>query len=93
MKNDAMRQTCKLCLRPTKFDFHVPDDIWSAIVPDKYRNRVLCLPCFDDFAADRKLPYAKQMVRTMWFAGDAGNLIMEITSARDLTSGSCGLYL
>jgi hypothetical protein len=65
----GQRQTCKACGRPDKFDFHVPDAIWQRVVPLRYRNRVLCLYCFDGFAAERGIEYAPHL-RTLWFAGD-----------------------
>ena len=63
------RQTCKACGRPDKFDFNISDEVWTAVVPEAYRNRVLCLYCFDDFAAARGIDYARAL-RDVWFAGD-----------------------
>jgi hypothetical protein len=33
MIDPRQRQTCKACGRPNKFDFHVPDKVWAAVVP------------------------------------------------------------
>jgi hypothetical protein len=63
------RQRCKACGRSDKFDFHVPDDLWSAVVPGDLVNRVVCLSCFDDFAAERGVEYARSL-RAVFFAGD-----------------------
>jgi hypothetical protein len=30
-KRGALRQTCKACHRPDKFDFNVPDDVWGRV--------------------------------------------------------------
>jgi len=62
-----LRQTCKACGRPDKFNFKVPDSQWEAIVPEEFRKRVLCLPCFDDFAVTAKLHYH---LDSLFFAGD-----------------------
>jgi len=53
-----MQQTCKACGAPDKFDFTVPDNVWSAVVPPSYRNVVVCLYCFDEFAVERGVDYA-----------------------------------
>lgn len=64
-----MRQTCKRCGREDKFDFWVPDDVWAAAVPHRFRERVLCLACFDDFAYENRIDYAAHLSR-LYFAGD-----------------------
>lgn len=70
--NDPQRQTCKVCLRPDKFDFHVPNEVWAAVIPPEFRNRVVCLACFDDFAYGAGVSYAP-MITTIFFAGDAAS--------------------
>lgn len=75
-----LRQTCKVCHRPDKFDFHVPDPIWQAVVPEPYRNRVVCLGCFDDFAAQRGVEYASH-IHTLYFAGDRATFEFAAVSA------------
>ncbi len=77
------RQTCKVCRRPDKFDFHVPDDIWEAVVPESFRNRVVCLYCFDDFAQTKGIKYARSLT-TLFFAGDQAVFRFEVTSAIDV---------
>lgn len=62
------QQTCKVCGRPDKFDFHVPDETWDAAVPPEFRNRVICLFCFDDLAEKAGVEYASTL-RTLYFAG------------------------
>lgn len=76
------RQTCKRCGRPDKFDFHVPDPIWVAIVPPELRNRVVCLYCFDDLASEYPGPLAAHL-RILYFAGDRFTLRFEAASAKD----------
>ena len=76
-----MRQTCKVCGRPDKFDFHVPDDVWQAVVPLEFRNRVVCLACFDDFAEARQVNYATCLAPSLWFAGDAATFEFRVSVA------------
>jgi hypothetical protein len=63
-----MQQTCKACGAPDKFDFTVSNDVWRAVVPSPYRNGVVCLYCFDEFAVERGVDYATA-VTELWFAG------------------------
>lgn len=64
-----MRQTCKVCGRPDKFDFGVSDDDWSQVVPLPYRHLVVCLACFDLFAMVAGHQYA---LTRLCFVGDQG---------------------
>lgn len=59
--------TCKACGHRSKLDFNVPDGIWE--VPEALRTRVICLACFDGFAAERGVNYAAPLV-DLYFAGD-----------------------
>ncbi|HKA31781.1 MAG TPA: hypothetical protein VKH64_01100 [Candidatus Binatia bacterium] len=65
----AQRQKCKVCGCPDKFDFHVPDTIWEKIVPPRYRNKVVCLGCFDKFAFEKQVDYSESL-EFLYFAGD-----------------------
>jgi len=51
-------QVCKVCGRPDMVYYHLPDELWAAIVPGRYRNRVVCLSCLDSFAVEKKIDYA-----------------------------------
>ncbi len=77
------RQTCKACWRCDKLDFHVTDETWNAVVPKRLRTRVVCLPCFDDFAREARIPYARE-VKILYFAGDRASLEFRPVSAVDL---------
>lgn len=55
------KQKCKVCGQADGFDFHVPDDIWEKIVPARFRNRVVCLRCFDRFARERGVDYTHSL--------------------------------
>ena len=75
-----MRQTCKVCLRPDKFNFHVPDEIWYQVVPEQYQNKVVCLACFDDFARAKAIDYARH-IDSVYFAGDCAAFSLRVVSA------------
>ncbi|MCL5265139.1 MAG: hypothetical protein M1343_08115 [Chloroflexi bacterium] len=69
MRIDPQRQTCKVCGHADKFNFHVPDHIWRAVVPYPYRQLVVCLSCFDEFARQRQVDYAP-FINELLFVGD-----------------------
>ena len=73
-------QTCKACGRRDKFDFHVPDEVWEAVVPLRLRNRVVCLACFDGFACRKGINYASHL-QALCFAGDRASFSFEVASA------------
>ena len=54
--NPWRRQTCKDCWRAGGLDFHVPDEVWQAVVPG--RTTVLCLDCFDRRAEAARVDYS-----------------------------------
>ena len=76
-----MRQLCGACGRPDKFVYRVPDEIWQRVVPSALRNRVVCLVCFDDFAAMRRVNYASRLTLSLRFEGDAATLDFQIRRA------------
>lgn len=71
-----MRQTCKACGRPDKFNWAVPDGTWAAVVPEDLRGLVLCLSCFDGLATDRGVPYGL-LLQDLVFVGDATTIFFE----------------
>jgi hypothetical protein len=72
---------CGACARPDKFVYHVPDDIWERVVPRTLKNRAVCLVCFDDFAAMRRVNYARYLSMPLQFAGDAATFEFEVRRA------------
>lgn len=78
-----MRQTCKVCGRPDKFDYSVPDTVWRAVVSVQYENRVVCLGCFDVFAKNRGVDYAGGL-RTLYFAGNGAVFGFRVVTADTL---------
>jgi hypothetical protein len=63
------RQHCSVCRCEEKFNFHVPDDTWKNVVPEEYRQRVVCLSCFDEFARRSNIDYS-DAIKELYFAGD-----------------------
>ena len=66
-------QACKACGRRDKTDFHVPDEVWERVVPERLRDRVVCLACFDGFAKERGVEYAPYL-SLLYFAGEQASL-------------------
>jgi len=75
------RQTCRACKSHDKFDFHVPDDVWKKIVPEHYRNRVVCLSCFDEFARAAHVDYSGSL-EVLYFAGNQATFKFQAVSAQ-----------
>ena len=75
------RQTCRVCNCKDKFNFHVPDEVWEKIVPSEFRNRVVCLSCFDEFARERKIDYSESL-DVLYFAGDQATFKFQTVSAQ-----------
>lgn len=77
------RQKCAVCGCQEKFNFHVPDAIWEKAVPRKYRNRVICLSCFDDFARENDVDYSDS-INDLLFAGEKAAVEFETKSSQDI---------
>lgn len=75
------RQKCSVCGCHEKFNFHVPDEIWEKVIPKKYRNRVICLSCFDNFAREKDVDYSES-ITDLIFAGDKAAVKFETKSAQ-----------
>lgn len=79
-KRGLQPQTCKVCGHRDKFNFSVPDKIWELIVPSEYQTRVVCLSCFDGFAAEKNIEYVDYL-RLLCFAGDKASFDLVVRSA------------
>ncbi len=78
-----MQQTCKMCGQPDKFDFHVPDELWQAIVPQNYQTLAVCLYCFDEEAAAKGIDFATAFTE-IWFAGRSVSMNLRVNRAVSL---------
>lgn len=75
----AQRSSCKACGSVTALDFQVSPEIWSAAVPEAWRDLVLCLDCFDALAAVRGVDYRQGMARyPLHFAGDRVTFVLRV---------------
>jgi len=83
-KKHPQQQTCKVCSQPDKFNFYVPDAIWNAVVPSLYRERVVCLYCFDEFARETNVEYASQL-STLVFAGNRASFEFQVVRGTSVT--------
>jgi len=76
-------QTCKSCGKRDAFDFHVSDETWTRVVPNRLRNKVVCLWCFDQLAKERGVSYAKE-ITTLFFNGDNAVFFFTPTKVVDM---------
>ena len=66
-----------MCGQPDKFDFHVSDETWLAVVPKEFQNLVVCLYCFDEEAAAKGITFAAD-IRDLCFAGRSASFEFSI---------------
>ena len=48
------RERCGVCHKISPVGFHVPNELWDAVVHPQFNNSILCLNCFISYA-DEKL--------------------------------------
>lgn len=68
-------QTCKRCNR-AEVDFLVPDSVWAQ-VSGQYKDKNLCLLCFDELAAEAGVWWS---ATKMTFVGKSGQAVLLGTS-------------
>jgi hypothetical protein len=61
----------------------VPDEIWNGVVPLEYRQRVVCLDCFDSFASEKQIDYSDS-IEVLYFAGDKATFKFQTVLAQDV---------
>lgn len=71
---------CKVCGSRDKFDFKVSDNLWTRIVPRKYRNQIVCLECFDELAFKKNIDYSDAIAK-LYFAGNQAVFEFETVAA------------
>ena len=57
----STREICKLCWQINVVGFHVPDDVWTAVVPECAQTRVVCLACFTRLADEKLIPWDRDI--------------------------------
>ncbi len=77
------RQRCRVCKCEDKFNFYVPDEVWREIVPPEYQNKVVCLPCFDEFARKQNVDYSR-WIEVLYFAGRQASFKFQTVSAQSV---------
>ena len=75
------RQRCSVCKCEDKFNFYVADDMWREIVPAEHKNKVVCLPCFDEFARNKRVDYSAS-IDALYFAGRQACFKFQTVSAQ-----------
>ncbi len=75
-----MEQSCKKCGVRDGLNFNVSDSTWEKVVPKRLRRRVLCLACFDSFAARRGVDYRRSL-RVLYFAGRQASFVFRVVSS------------
>jgi len=55
------RETCKACYHVNPIGFHVPDDVWLAVVPECLQGRVVCVQCFARLADEKLIPWDRDI--------------------------------
>lgn len=55
------REYCYRCHRYSPFHFHVPDHIWEKVVPERWRNDILCLDCFARMGDERLVEWSEDI--------------------------------
>lgn len=55
----ATRERCQVCHQIRGLGFHVPNEVWAAVVHPSLRDSILCLPCFADRADAKLIPWER----------------------------------
>lgn len=66
--SEYQRQSCKNCGVRCGLNFNVSDAVWERVVPKRLLCKVICLACFDRFAARKDVDYRRNL-RMLYFAG------------------------
>ena len=73
----ATRELCKCCYKFNPVGYNMPDEIWNKVVPEEFRNKVLCLTCFDYFATENGVDWTKH-IEEVYFVSGAMHIKYEI---------------
>ena len=60
-QSSCSREICKLCYHVNAVGFSVPDDVWLAIVPPEFENRVVCLTCFARLGDEKGIEWDREI--------------------------------
>lgn len=56
----SFREICCCCNRPSPVGFWVPDEIWNASVPLRFKA-ILCIACFARFADEAGIEWDREI--------------------------------
>lgn len=73
--SNGLASRCLQCGARPEFDFQIDDDAWQAIVPERMRAGVVCLPCLDTMAREIGID-VNQHMREVQFAGCQSTLVL-----------------
>lgn len=74
--SDGLTLPCESCGMVPALDYTVSDEIWQAVVPDESRRSVVCLPCFDQMAADKGIDISEALERVQ-FVGIGKTVVLK----------------
>lgn len=80
-KRQVVPQSCKVCYKADGFDYAINNPTWKAVLPEEYHNSVVCLTCFDTFAAKKQIEYHPMV---LYFAGKKQSFSFQTTTEADL---------
>ncbi len=55
------REICKICYHVNPVGFSVPDGIWQAVVPEGFRDKVVCFTCFARLGDERCVEWDREI--------------------------------
>jgi len=77
--SDGLILPCAICGNEhIQFDYTVTDELWQAVVPDKARRAVVCLPCLDKLATERGIDIGANMISLQFTGQDVTIKFMPI---------------
>jgi hypothetical protein len=76
--------SCKACGGVDCIDFQVSDEMWARVVPEPWQELMVCLACFDAWAAHRGIDYREDLARyPLHFAGTRSGLELRVVLRQD----------
>lgn len=61
MPDATHREICSLCHRVNRVGFHVPNNVWQAVVHKSNQNSIVCLECFSHRADEKYIEWDKDI--------------------------------
>jgi hypothetical protein len=61
VKQIPTREMCKLCHSVNRVGFIADSAVWEAVVPEPFRDSVVCLGCFTRIADEKLIAWEDEM--------------------------------